>query len=139
MDRWPFGATRLVLYLNQRECSFHERVCRMATKDRRPCASWLFTGTEKYSVVSGPSREDLFDSLRLRFDQGKVAFCWLGRDNQRVLGDVSVTAIHSCGDGELGADWFVKGDCHLRKGSTSIYVVTISYNTRTRKGIIWLP
>ena len=117
----------------------------MAKFDYRPSSMPMFTGTQKYKIVSGPSREDLFDALRLCnaefLEEGeRLEFCWIGRKGKRVTGKLFVDGILRCEHGlEYGADWTIHGYIRHNETPDTHYGVTLAYNTRTRQGFIWLP
>lgn len=121
MVGWLEGATRLLSRLNQGICSSQEAV--MANID---------TGIV-YEIVAGPSREDLFDALRLRHEKREVTFTVkMGSEEVPLRGMINSISIE---DGS-GNCWLFILYCGSRPLTSQYFSGFL--NTRKREGTLRL-
>ena len=89
------------------------------------------------NVVNGPSREQLFDALRLYNEKRIVRFIWVAPDDkrpERIDSNVFVTGISVDQTRPDGLNWEIEGyekDCETANG---LAMVRILFNTMSRTG-----
>lgn len=95
------------------------------------------------NVVNGPSREQLFDALRLCVEKRVVqfTFTWIAPDDsrpERIEKDVyvdSIRAIYDDGfDWGNGMDWEIEGRAEGCETVNGLASVSIRFNTVSRTG-----
>ncbi|HEX9058659.1 MAG TPA: hypothetical protein VF941_00605 [Clostridia bacterium] len=112
----------------------------------------------KISITGGPSREELFDGLRLFFEKREVHFLshYAGTGSHRALQSSIIKGIESLDD--VGERWKLKlylWDYNIRPKDLTYFhgkrsthhgqvknmqvIVEAEYSTRTRKGFIIVP
>lgn len=85
-----------------------------------------------FDVVDGPSREVLFDALRLCVEQRTIDIIYIREQKTRERFYLSGIIVGS--EYELGKKWIIKA---IRLSAVGVIVdTTIDFNTETRKGKI---
>lgn len=141
MGRWSARATGSYFPPRPREMLIHKETVMVTTQDYDN--TLVTSQSPRRQVVAGPSREELFDALRLRHEGRKVAFTVApSHITDRVLPGgrkfVPGNLMFHVGVGMLrpesgdGNNWlFELGDEHKSLGSTKLHGYI---NTTTRQG-----
>lgn len=94
---------------------------------------------QSFQIVSGPSREILFDALRLVHEDRTVKFEWIRPDDVREEVELKVLAIGALGDEvnapKGGQSWRVHA-YHVDPDVTGDRSVSLFYSTQSRTGTI---
>lgn len=95
--------------------------------------------TQAFQIVTGPSREDLFDALRLVSEGRTVEFEWIRPDDVREKTNLKVLGIQAVGD-ELfspkgGRSWMVHA-IMTGEDMEGDRIVFLMYSTQSRTGTI---
>lgn len=95
----------------------------------------------RYNIVSGPSREELFDSLRLSAEIRPIDIEWINADGQRQQSHIEVHRIGAFLNGtggKLDNEWHVEGLAIdvSDPGLKNLGHVDLTLNTKNRLGTI---
>lgn len=81
------------------------------------------------SIIAGPSREQLFDALRLHAEGRKTSFTLIIGEHGSWPWSASILSIEA--EGVTGDDWIIEASISL---DSKTQLVSGRYSTSTRKG-----